>query len=131
MLVSHTSPTGDLARNPGMCPHWEWNLRPFGSQASIQSTKPHQPGLNSLFFRRHFLRPLEFWALCKSLRIHGNSYSRKKILLETLKVNNCLDDLFIHKVNCLHHSCWFCKTRRKLKIHTSGFGRKSLIFSSI
>ena len=26
--------TGDLARNPGMCPGWELNQRPFGSQAS-------------------------------------------------------------------------------------------------
>ena len=36
---------GDLAHNPGMCPDWEWNQRPFGSQASTQSTESHQPGL--------------------------------------------------------------------------------------
>ena len=35
--------TGDLARNPGMCPDWESNGRPFGSQAGTQSTEPHQP----------------------------------------------------------------------------------------
>ena len=29
---------------PGMCPDWESNLRPFGSQASAQSTEAHQPG---------------------------------------------------------------------------------------
>ena len=40
--------TGDLAHNPGVCPDWELNWRPFGLQASTQSTKPHQPGL--LFF---------------------------------------------------------------------------------
>ena len=34
-------PTGDLARNPGMCPDWELNQQPFGSQAVIQSTEPH------------------------------------------------------------------------------------------
>ena len=28
-----------------MCPDWEWNQQPFGLQASIQSTEPHQPGL--------------------------------------------------------------------------------------
>ena len=39
-------PTGDLACNPGMWPDWESN---FGSQASGQSTEPHQPGL-ILFF---------------------------------------------------------------------------------
>ena len=38
-------PTGDLARNPGMCPDWQSNQWPFGSQAGTQSTEPHQPGL--------------------------------------------------------------------------------------
>ena len=37
-------PTGDLARNPGMCPDWESNWQPFGSQAHTQSTELHQPG---------------------------------------------------------------------------------------
>ena len=38
-------PTGDLACNPGMCPDWELNQRPFGLQASTQSTEAHQPGM--------------------------------------------------------------------------------------
>ena len=46
LVASHTPPTGDLARNPDMCPEWELNLLPFGSQASTQSTEPHQPGHN-------------------------------------------------------------------------------------
>ena len=29
---------------PRMCPDWESNLQPFGSQAGTQSTEPHQPG---------------------------------------------------------------------------------------
>ena len=29
-VASHTPPTGDLARNPGMCPDWESNLQLFG-----------------------------------------------------------------------------------------------------
>ena len=37
--------TGDLAHNPGMCPDWELNQRPFASQAGTQPTEPHQPGL--------------------------------------------------------------------------------------
>ena len=37
--------TPHLARNPGMCLDWESNRQPFGSQASTQSTEPHQPGL--------------------------------------------------------------------------------------
>ena len=44
VVASHVPPTGDLARNPGMCLVGESNQRPFGSQASIQSTEPHLPG---------------------------------------------------------------------------------------
>ena len=44
VIASHTPPTGDLARNPGMCPDWESKWRPFGSQACAQSTELHQPG---------------------------------------------------------------------------------------
>ena len=40
-----STPDGDLACNPGMCPDWESNQQPFSSQASVQSTDPHQPGL--------------------------------------------------------------------------------------
>ena len=40
----HTSPSEDLARNPGTCPDWDSNQRPFASQASAQPTEPHQPG---------------------------------------------------------------------------------------
>ena len=44
VVASQVSPTGDLAHNPGMCPDWESNQQPFGSQASAKSTEPHQPG---------------------------------------------------------------------------------------
>ena len=44
VAVSSVPPTGDPAHNPGMRPDWELNQRPFGSQASTQSTEPHQPG---------------------------------------------------------------------------------------
>ena len=47
--LSRTSPTGDLACNPGMCPDWGSNLQPFGLQASTQSTEPHQPGRKTHF----------------------------------------------------------------------------------
>ena len=43
-VASHTPPTGDLARNTGLCPDWELNQRPFGSQAGTESTEPHQLG---------------------------------------------------------------------------------------
>ena len=44
MVTSHVYPTVDLACNPGMCPDWESNWRPFGLQAGAQSTEPHQAG---------------------------------------------------------------------------------------
>ena len=44
VVASRTPPTGDPAHNPGMCPDWELNQQPFGSQAGAQSTEPHQPG---------------------------------------------------------------------------------------
>ena len=47
VVASHTPHTGDLACNPGMCPDWESNQRPFGSQASAQSSEPYQTGLLS------------------------------------------------------------------------------------
>ena len=52
-------PTGDLAHNPGMCPDWELNPRPFGLQASTQSTEPHQPGPERQIF------------LCRREQKHG------------------------------------------------------------
>ena len=44
VVASRAPPTGDLTRNPGMCPDWESNQWPFGSQAHTQSTELHQPG---------------------------------------------------------------------------------------
>ena len=42
--ASPVPPTGDLARNPGICPDWESNQQPFGLQDTTQPIKPHQPG---------------------------------------------------------------------------------------
>ena len=49
VVASHMPPTGDLACNPGMCPDWESNQRPFNSQAGAQSTELHQQGLGCGF----------------------------------------------------------------------------------
>ena len=40
-VASRTPLTGNLAHNPGMCPDWELNQRPFSLQVSAQSTEPH------------------------------------------------------------------------------------------
>ena len=45
VVASCASAAGYLTHNPGLCPEWESNQRPFGLQASTQSTEPHQPGL--------------------------------------------------------------------------------------
>ena len=50
MVASQKPPAGDLAHKPGMCPDWELNWQPFGSQAGTQSTEPHQPGLQKSFY---------------------------------------------------------------------------------
>ena len=41
MAASHAPPTGDMARNPGVCPDWELNQQPFGLQAGTKSTALH------------------------------------------------------------------------------------------
>ena len=51
MVASYVPPTGDVACNPGMCPDWESNLRPVGSQAGTQSTEPYQPGQDIYIFK--------------------------------------------------------------------------------
>ena len=53
VVTSHASPTGDLARKPGMCPDWELNWQSFGSEASTQS-EPYQPGLIT-FILKYFI----------------------------------------------------------------------------
>ena len=40
VVASRVSPTGDLARNPGMCPRLG-----IEAQADAQFTEPHKPGV--------------------------------------------------------------------------------------
>ena len=55
VVASCLPPTGDLAHNPGMCPDWESNQRPFGLQAHAQSTKLYQPGLSKFYLKLNIL----------------------------------------------------------------------------
>ena len=56
VVASHMPPTGDLARNPGMCPDWELNWWwPFGSQSGAQSIEPPQPGKFLKFWKQPWL----------------------------------------------------------------------------
>ena len=57
-------PTGDPAQNPGMCPEWESNRKPFGLQTGTQSTEPRQPGCKLIFtFKVSFLQIAYSWVL--------------------------------------------------------------------
>ena len=51
--INQSSLTGDMACNPGTHPDWASNQRPFGSQASTQSTEPHQPEHHEIFWLGH------------------------------------------------------------------------------
>ena len=90
VVASWAPPTGgDLACNPGMCPDWESNWRPFSSQASTQSTEPHQPGdnnvvpLKKIFFKTWLL--LTIWKLY--LHILGWSKSSFSFFLDNGSVS--------------------------------------------
>ena len=61
---------GDLTYNPGMCPDWESNWHPFGSQASAQSTEPHQSGQKFCGFFFFFFFKFSFFVSIPSL-IHS------------------------------------------------------------
>ena len=43
-------PTRFQTCNPGMCPDWESNWRPFALQDDAQAAEPHQSGLDHFFF---------------------------------------------------------------------------------
>ena len=52
VVISCGPPTGDLTHNPGICPDWVLNFRPFSSQANFQSIELHQPWLYLSFLKR-------------------------------------------------------------------------------
>ena len=67
-IASHKSLNRGPGPNPGMCPHWESNQRPFSSQAGTQFTEPHQPGLELgrffIGYRINFYRQKLYYHLC-------------------------------------------------------------------
>ena len=73
MVAPHVPPTGDLAHNPGLCRDWELNRRPFGLQASPQSTEPHQPGL-SIITRKLYICTSRKFSLCMELAASCQGY---------------------------------------------------------
>ena len=49
MVASHVALTGALACNPGMCPDWESNQQPFGSQPVFNPLSYTSQGLLKLY----------------------------------------------------------------------------------
>ena len=64
VVASHTPPTWDPACNPGMCPDWELNWRPFDSQASSQPLSHTSQGIFLTIL------PLD---LCLVSEVHGDN----------------------------------------------------------
>ena len=94
-------PTGDLACNPGICPDQKPNRQPFGSQASAQSTEPHQPCFMFLNFRHHvllFRNPtLYTWHIVTQDKVVGGGSSRPKTnyIYQKSTMHMMLEHLFI------------------------------------
>ena len=91
VVASSMPPTGDLACNTGMCPDWESNWRPFGFQASTQSTESHQPGHHMLFKEKW---PIRGWdATCIFIWPSSHLYHLHAYLFPFL---------------CVQHQQWHC-----------------------
>ena len=68
LAASCTPSTGDLACNPGICPDWELNQWPFGSEAGTQSTEPQHPGPPAILI---FTK--DSWLLTRASHQHGKT----------------------------------------------------------
>ena len=101
------SPTGDLSQNPGMCPDWESNQRPFGLQADTQSTEPHQLGLIVLWnFISLIARQVEdlfkhLLAICMKCLFRSSAH----LLNLDCLVLSCMSSLYILDINPLSAVC--------------------------
>ena len=105
MVASHAPPPGDLASNPGMCPNWESNWRPFGLQAGTPSTEPHQLGLNTYFFNspfphvtlaRHLLLDWVEW-LCHDFHLPHQGDTLDAVVSLMFGVGETTVDVFGHE----------------------------------
>ena len=62
-VASHTSSSGDLPHNPGMCPDWELNLR-FAGQHSIHWATPARAGSQFLIYWSSLIYKELFFFCC-------------------------------------------------------------------
>ena len=83
------APAGDPARNPGLCPDWESNQRPFSSQVSTQSTEPHQPGRKNTYLKTLFTSDLSNRCTLSNTRKIEKKEQEAVFINPPLKNNNC------------------------------------------
>ena len=51
VVATHVAPTGELAHNPGMCPDWESNRQPLGSQPVLNPPSATSQEIAFVFLR--------------------------------------------------------------------------------
>ena len=59
VVASPMPPTGNLACNPGLCPDWESNQQPFGSQPTLNTLNYTSQGLKMIFLCYMYLPQLK------------------------------------------------------------------------
>ena len=75
--------------NPGMCPDWESNQQPFGSQARTQSTEPHQPGPSDMSKNKCWLCYLLDQVITLTYKYNKLHNTHKQIDKKSYGLNNC------------------------------------------
>ena len=100
VVASHLAPTADLAHNPGMCPDWESNRRPFGSQPTLSLLSYTSQGPITIFItgNLYFWIPSLFSTISPTLLPSGNQ-QRVLCVYEVLSV------LFAHFFCSLDSAC--------------------------
>ena len=114
VVASYKSPTGDLAHNPGICPDWESNRQPFGSQARAQSTELHQPGsfLFSWHSTWHWFCTSPFFSLCLHLSLLPDQ-TRTPSVLDQPRLGPCWADFSLPPLQPPHSWWWKMPWRRE------------------
>ena len=133
VVPSHMPPPGDLACNSGMCPDWESNRRPFGLQASTQSTEPG-PFCEDFICSGQSSRQTKMLTQSLLLRnaiLRGTRHANKLLLddkvIATVKKKICTDSLVSKLVRCMDLPCalWLLEGQNICGLHqSSGVGIK-------
>ena len=80
VVASSAPPTGDLARNPGMCPDWELNRRPFGPQPALNplSYTGQGQGAHSCHFHSTLSWKFRSWQWGRKVKSKTSRLNRKE-----------------------------------------------------